>query len=108
MVTTRGRKELTASTIADELKKRNAAIAIDSFYDLAKARRVERAIEEMLAAQGRPFGKARHDAKAVGGAGLQLSFVIDDGPKARIREIVFDGNAVFSDSRMRHHLQLKP
>src|SRR5205809_2072874 len=56
----RGSKELTAGTIADELKKRNAAIAVDSFYDLAKARRLERVIEEMLAAQGRPFGKARH------------------------------------------------
>jgi outer membrane protein insertion porin family len=104
----RGSKELTATTIADELKKRNLAIAIDSFYDLAKARRVEKVIEEMLAAQGRPFGKARHDAKAVGGAGLQLSFVIEDGPKARIREIAFDGNAVFSDSQLRRRLKLKP
>src|SRR5260370_10026367 len=54
----RGSTELTASTVADELKKRNAAIALDSFYDLAKARRVEKVIEEMLAAPGRPFGKA--------------------------------------------------
>jgi outer membrane protein insertion porin family len=105
----RGSKELTATAIEDELKKRDLAVRIDSFYDLAKARRVEKVIEEMLAAKGRPFGKARHDAKAVGGAGLQLSFVIDDGPKARVREIVFEGNEVFSDGELRGHMKkIKP
>jgi outer membrane protein insertion porin family len=105
----RGSKELTATAIEDELKKRDLAVRIDTFYDLARARRVERVIEEMLAAKGRPFGKARHDAKAVGGAGLQLSFVIDDGPKARVKEIVFEGSEVFSDGDLRGHMKkIKP
>ena len=37
----RGSKELTATSIEDELKKREAQVRIDTFYDVAKARRVE-------------------------------------------------------------------
>ena len=40
---------------------------------------------------------------------MQVSFVIDDGPKAKIKEIVFDGNTVFSDAKLRGRLKkLKP
>ena len=50
----------------------------------------------MLAEKGRPFGTVKHEAKNIGGSGQQLSFIIDDGPKAKVNEIVFDGNEVFS------------
>ena len=45
----------------------------------------------MLADKGRPFATVKHEAKTIGGAGVQVSFVIDDGPKAKIKEIDFDG-----------------
>ena len=71
----RGSKELTQSTIDDELKKRDAQIKIDTFYDPQKARKVEAIIKEMLAQKGRPFGSVKHEAKNIGGSGQQLSFV---------------------------------
>jgi outer membrane protein insertion porin family len=105
----RGTKELTTSTIEDELKKRDAQIKIDTFYDPAKARKVEAIIKEMLAQKGRPFATVKHEAKNVGGAGQQISFVIDAGPKAKIHEIVFEGNKVFSDDKLRGQMKkLKP
>src|SRR6185295_8036645 len=88
-------------TIEDELKKRELALKIDTFYDPAKARRVEEAIKEMLNAKGHPFGTAKHDAKTVGGAGTQVSFTITDGPKAKVKAIEFVGNTVFSDGQLR-------
>jgi outer membrane protein insertion porin family len=97
----RGTKELSTSTIEDELKKRDAQIKIDTFYDPAKARKVEHIIQEMLAQKGRPFAKVTHEAKNLGTSGQQLSFVIDAGPKAKIKHIVFSGNQVFSDSQLR-------
>ena len=101
----RGSKELTTSTIEDELKKRDAQIKIDTFYDPAKARKVEAIIKEMLAQKGRPFATVKHEAKNIGGSGQQLSFVIDDGPKAKVDEIVFDGNEVFSDGKLRGRMK---
>jgi outer membrane protein insertion porin family len=97
----RGSKEVTTTNIEDELKKRDAQLRIDTFYDPAKARRVEAIIKEMLNQKGRPFGTVKHDSKRIGGAGTQVSFTIDDGPKARVKEIVFDGNHVFSDGKLR-------
>jgi outer membrane protein insertion porin family len=101
----RGTKELTQSTIEEELKKRDAQIKMDTFYDPAKARKVEAIIKEMLAAKGRPFATVKHEAKNIGASGQQLSFVIDAGPKARVDEIVFDGNQVFSDEKLRGRMK---
>ena len=96
----RGSKELSTSTIEEALKKADAQIKIDTFYDPAKARKVERIIKEMLAEKGRPFGAVKHEAKNIGGSGQQLSFIVDDGPKAKVDEIVFEGNEVFSDKTL--------
>ena len=105
----RGSKELTQSTIDDELKKRSAQVKMDSFYDPAKARKVEAIIKEMLAAKGRPFGSVNHEAKNIGASGQQLSFVIEQGPKAKVHEIVFDGNQVYSDDKLRGRMKkIKP
>jgi outer membrane protein insertion porin family len=101
----RGSKELTQSTIEDELKKRDAQVKMDTFYDPTKARKVEAIIKEMLAAKGYPFGSVKHEAKNIGASGQQLSFVIDQGPKAKVHEIVFDGNEVFSDDKLRGRMK---
>ncbi len=97
----RGSKDLTTSNIEDALKEKDAQVKIDTFYDPAKARKVEAIIKEMLAQKGRPFATVKHEAKNIGGSGQQLSFVIDDGPKAKIHEIVFDGNEVYDDAKLR-------
>ena len=105
----RGSKELSNSTIEDALKENDAQIRIDTFYDPAKARRVEALLKAMLEAKGRPFATVKHEAKNIGGAGQQLSFVIDDGPRAKIKQVVFSGNKVFDDGKLRGQLKkLKP
>ena len=65
----RGAKSLTTSAIEDALKEKEAALRLDSFYDPAKARRVEAIVKGMLAEKGRPFATVRHDAKSIGPAG---------------------------------------
>ncbi len=97
----RGSKDLTTSNIEDALKEKDAQVKIDTFYDPAKARKVEAIIKEMLAQKGRPFATVKHEAKNIGGSGQQLSFIIDDGPKAKLHEIVFDGNEVYDDAKLR-------
>jgi outer membrane protein insertion porin family len=105
----RGNKSVTTSDIEEELKKREAALRIDSFFDPAKARRVEAIIEEMLAEKGHPFAEVKHDAKTIGGAGQQVSFVVDEGAKTKVKSIEFTGNAVFSDGKLRKQMKkIKP
>ena len=101
----RGSKVLTTSTIEDELKKKEAALKIDTFYDIGKAKRVESILRDMLAEKGRPFATVKHEAKPIGGSGQQVSFVINDGPKARVKEIDFVGNQVFSSGKLRGQMK---
>jgi outer membrane protein insertion porin family len=101
----RGSKALTTSSIEDELKKRDVAVKLDTFYDPARARRVEEAIKQMLDAKGRPFAKVTHDAKTIGGAGQQVSFVVEDGPKVKVKAITFDGNEAFSERALGRRLK---
>jgi outer membrane protein insertion porin family len=105
----RGSKVLTTTNIEDKLKEQDAQLRIDTFYDLAKARRVESLIRDMLHEKGRPFGTVRHDARNIGTSGTQVSFVIDDGPKTKLKSITFAGNQVFSDGKLRGSMKkLKP
>jgi outer membrane protein insertion porin family len=105
----RGSKALTTTNIEDGLKEAEEGLKIDTFYDPAKARKVEGLIKEMLAVKGYPFAEVKHEAKVIGGAGQQVSFVITDGPKAQIKEIDFTGNVTFSDATLRGKLKkLKP
>jgi outer membrane protein insertion porin family len=97
----RGAKSISTANIEDELKKKDAALRVDSFYDPAKARRVEGAIKQMLLEKGRPFATVTHEVKPLGTAAAQITFVIDEGPKARVKEIVFTGNHAFSDGELR-------
>ncbi len=105
----RGSKAVTTSNIEDKLKEKEAQIKIDTFYDPARARKVESIIKQMLDEKGLSFATVKHDAKNLGGAGVQLSFVIDEGPKTKIKEIAFEGNEVFSDSQLLWEMKkLKP
>jgi outer membrane protein insertion porin family len=105
----RGSKVLTTTTIEEKLKEKDAQLRIDSFYTIGKARRVEAVIREMLEEKGRRFGTVKHDAKTVGGAGMQVSFTIDDGPKSLIKSIEFDGNSVYGEGKLRGRMKkLKP
>jgi outer membrane protein insertion porin family len=107
LVDYRGGKTLSTSAIEEELKKKEAQVRLDSFYDPTKARRVEQVIRELLREKGRPLATVRHDVKSLGGAGTQLSFVIDEGPRAVVKEIVFAGNRAFSDGRLRGRMKIK-
>jgi outer membrane protein insertion porin family len=101
----RGAKSITTSNIDDKLKELEATIRIDSFYDPSKAKRVESIIKQMLAEKGRPFATVKHDAKSIGPAGMQISFVIDEGAKAKVKEVEFTGNQIFSDRTLRGQMK---
>ena len=63
----------------------------------------------MLQEKGHPFGTVKHEAKTVGGAGMQVSFIVTDGPKARVKEVEFTGNEEFTDGKLRGRLKkVKP
>ncbi|MBN2371655.1 MAG: outer membrane protein assembly factor BamA [Vicinamibacteria bacterium] len=97
----RGSKAVSRKSIEDKLKEEDVKIPTDSLFDVTKTRKIEGVIRGMLEEQGHPFGTVKHQIRAVGGGGAQLTFEIDDGPKTKVKEIEFLGNKVFSDGRLR-------
>lgn len=97
----RGSDVLSQSEITDALEELDVQLRIDSFYDYSKAKRVEEVIEKLLAEKGRPFGDVTHAERSLGGASTQVTFTVDDGPKAYVKEITFSGNEVFDDGDLR-------
>ena len=105
----RGHKAVSTSALEDRLKEKEATLRLDGFYDPAKARRVESEIQALLIEKGRPFATVRHDVKSLGAAAVQVSFTIDEGPRALVRTIEFTGNQAFSDGTLRRRLKkIKP
>ncbi len=99
----RGSKAFTTTKISEQLKE--DAFRLDGFYDRAQARRIEGKLQQMLGAAGFPFAQVRHEAKPLGNAGVQVSFVIEDGNKALVKSITFRGNQAFSDGTLRRRMR---
>ena len=95
------------SKIESTLRERNIEVRLDTFIDEASLRRVSGVIRELYTEQG--YNDPRISTTQVelpGGPKLvHLTFRIDPGPKVRIRELVFDGNEAFPDSKLRKQLK---
>ena len=102
-----GSKELSSTEIADRLKKEDAALPVDNFFDPGRARRAENIVRRMLGEKGYLFATVKHEARPLGGSGVQVSFVIADGLRARLRQVDFEGNQSFPDGTLKKRMKTK-
>jgi outer membrane protein insertion porin family len=102
-----GTKKVDQTKIEEALKEENIQIRIDSFIDPAIVRRVEGVIRGLLGEKGHQFATVRHEMKDLPGGPklVHLSFVVDEGPRVRIREIEFDGNKALSDRSLKRQMK---
>ena len=102
-----GSQELSSTDIADRLKKEQAALPLDTFFDPGRARRAENVVRRMLGEKGYLFATVKHETRPLGGSGVQVSFVIADGLRARLRQVDFEGNQAFSDGALKRRMKTK-
>jgi outer membrane protein insertion porin family len=100
----RGNKKLTTSQLKDKLKEGKAEIRVGapvSLRDVAKAKAV---LLEAYKAEG--FRSAAIDATIENVSDLQrrIVFLVDEGDKIKIESIVFTGNTVFGQTKLRYAL----
>jgi outer membrane protein insertion porin family len=102
-----GADSLDQSKIDERLKELNIAIRLDSFIDPGLVKRVQGVVLEMLAEKGYEFAEVRPEIKPMAGGPktVQLSFVVTEGPKVKIRDIEFVGNADVSDRALRRQMK---
>jgi len=101
-----GTKQIDRTKIEEQLRDRGIAIGVDSFLDAAKIRRVETVLREMMREKGfNPTVDHKVEAIEGGSKTVNLTFLIDEGPKVKIRNVIIDGNAAFSDDKLQGQLK---
>jgi outer membrane protein insertion porin family len=95
------------SKIDTTLKERNLEISLDTFVDEATIRKVVGVIRELYAEQGYNDAIVEPTMREVAGGSklVDLRFNIREGPKVRLRDVVFDGNVAVSDGDLRGQLK---
>jgi len=102
-----GSKKIETSKITEQLRTQNAEIRVDTFIDPALLRKVEGILREMLKEKGFQNAEATHEIKeAAGGPKLiNVTFLMNEGPKVKIRKLDFVGNTAASDGDLKKRMK---
>ena len=95
------------SKIDEMLRERNVQVTLDSFVDEATIRKVVGVLRELYAQEGYIDARVEPTTRPVAGGVklVDLRFNILEGPRVRVREVVFDGNQAIADSSLRRRLK---
>ncbi len=102
-----GSKKLETSKIDDKLKEASAQIRLDSFIDPGLVRKVEGIVRDMLKEKGFQFASVTHEIKELPGSPklVHLTFLMDEGPKVKIRSIEFVGNKAIGTHALKRQMK---
>jgi len=95
------------SKIEDTLRDKNIHVNLDTFVDEATIRKVKGVIREIYSDKGYNDVRIETAMKPLpaGPKFVHLTFYIDQGPKYKLQEVVFDGNHAFPDATLRSHMK---
>ena len=101
-----GLSSVPESDVLKAFRERRVGISKESIYDPVKARNAIRVLKELLAAQGHPNATVEQRREEVSNTSVALTFVINEGERVRVVEVQFEGNSIFSDSKLRGAMKL--
>ena len=101
------RLRIPVSKIDEALREKNVEVNLDSFVDEATIRKVAGVIRDLYAQEGYTDARVEPSLREVAGGVklVDLRFNITEGPRVRIREIVFDGNTALTDTALRRKMK---
>src|SRR5688572_17280375 len=95
------------SDIDDKLRERSIELRLDSFRDDGTIRRVEGVLRELMAEKGFTNAEVSHRVTPVAGGPklVNVTFVVGQGPKLKIRDVEFVGNTAISDGKLEKRIK---
>jgi outer membrane protein insertion porin family len=95
------------SDIDDKLRERSIELRLDSFRDDGTIRRVEGVLRELMAEKGFTNAEVSHKVTPVTGGPklINVTFVVGEGPKLKIRDVEFVGNEAISDGTLQRKIK---
>ena len=100
-----GNKKLSTSTIREKLDEQNVTLYRNVPLRLSEVQRIRRAISEVYTKEGYSSAVVEPVIEDAGANTRKVVFKIDEGAKVRISTIRFEGNQVYSDSRLKAALK---
>ncbi len=85
-------KKVKEDDIVSKLKEKDEYILPYSYFNPHKIQRIEETIKELLIEKGLSQAKVESKINARKGNEVEIVFDVNEGPKLRIGEIVFEGN----------------
>lgn len=104
-----GLSSVSLSDVIDRLKKAKVGFTQESAYDPTKVIRAKVVVEQLLAEHGRQFATVTVKLQEIPPSSVAVTFEIKEGPKIKVGNIRFKGNAHVSDRELRRAMKnLKP
>jgi outer membrane protein insertion porin family len=93
--------------IDTKLRERSIEVRLDSFRDDGTIRRVESVLREMMAEKGFTNAEVSHRITPVAGGPklINVTFLVGEGPKLKIRDVEFVGNEAISDGTLQKKIK---
>ncbi len=103
----RNLKSATESEVLTRFKERRTQVSKESQFDPAKANGARVVLKELLAEKGHPDAKVQIEVEDISATTVALIFNVEEGPRVRVKEIVFTGERDgFSQRRLRGAMKL--
>jgi len=87
--------------IVSKLKEKDQYILPYSYYSPAKIQKVKKTITDLLAEKGLLAAKLDAEVKKAGKNEVEVLIKIDEGPKVRVGDVVFQGDTKLPDSALK-------
>jgi outer membrane protein insertion porin family len=88
-----GAKSVTVSEILDRFKERKVGLSVESQYDPNKIQRAAVVLKEFLGERGRQYATVEPQIEQIPPSSLNVSFVVNEGPKVKVGNIDITGNS---------------
>jgi outer membrane protein insertion porin family len=100
-VTFKTGKKLKEKDIVDKLKEKDQAVLPYSYYSPYKVQRIKDTIADLLSEKGLLASKIDVETLREGKNEVNVQIRIDEGPKLRVGEVVFDGGTKIPESTLK-------
>jgi outer membrane protein insertion porin family len=95
-----GLSSVSQTDVLDRYKKDKVGLTRESQYDPTKIKKAEVTLKELLAEHGRQFATIRSEIHQIPPAGVNVEFVVKEGPKVKVGKIKFEGNKHLSNREL--------
>jgi outer membrane protein insertion porin family len=102
----RGMKSVTESDVLTRFKERRVGVSKESQLDPAKVNAARNVLRELISEKGHPDAQVEVEIQEISATAVGLVFDVNEGPRVRVKEIVFVTNDnKFSQRQLRRAMK---